>query len=92
MKAIRAVGFLMLATCACSGKKEATTSEPPQATPPAPAVEPAATPGIQEIPVELSARGRAEDLARRLHEHLGGRTMSYGGATPSRRRNAGTRR
>jgi hypothetical protein len=35
---------------------------------------------LGRLPDDAKGRHRAEDLARRLHEHLGGRTMSYGSA------------
>jgi hypothetical protein len=35
---------------------------------------------LGRFPDDAKGRHRAEDLARRLHEHLGGRTMTYGQA------------
>jgi hypothetical protein len=35
---------------------------------------------LGRLPDDAKGRHRAEDLAQRLHEHLGGRTMSYGAA------------
>jgi Winged helix DNA-binding domain len=35
---------------------------------------------LGRLPDDAKGRHRAEDLARRLHQHLGGRTMSYGEA------------